>query len=82
MHSQTMMHIASNSKLFVTMAIDILLDNATLLPNGDVLGIDTKVKDVVPGWKLMDPYMSEHVDLLDLLCESVVARLDRQQTRC
>jgi hypothetical protein len=30
----------------------------------------TKIKDVVPSWKLMDPVASEGTDVIDLLSES------------
>jgi hypothetical protein len=39
------------------------------LPNGELLAWDTKVKDVLPEWQLMDEYASDHVDVVDLLSE-------------
>lgn len=63
-----MIPIASNSKLFTAMSLSLLIDNNTILSNGELLRYDTKVEDVLGDWKLVDPYMSEHLDLLDLLC--------------
>lgn len=67
--SQTMFHIGANSKLFVSMSIGLLIDNNTLLPNGETLQYDTKVKDILPDWELMDQYARDHIDFLDLLCK-------------
>jgi hypothetical protein len=50
------------------MSVGLLIDNGTLLPSGQSLGYDTKVKDIYEDWSLLDPYMSEHLDVLDLLC--------------
>ncbi len=46
-----------------------MIENQTKLANGEFLNWDTKVKDVLPGWKLQDEYASDHADLVDLLCE-------------
>jgi hypothetical protein len=51
------------------MSIGLLIDNGTQLPNGQTFGYDTKIKDIYDDWSLVDPYMSEHLDVLDLLCE-------------
>ncbi|WWC90960.1 uncharacterized protein L201_005898 [Kwoniella dendrophila CBS 6074] len=64
--SDTRFAIASNSKLFTALAVGLLVENKTSLPNGDVLDWSTKVKDILPEWKLMDEYASDHVDLIDL----------------
>jgi hypothetical protein len=49
------------------LAVGMMIENGTLLPNGDKLDWHTKVKDVLPEWKLMDDYASDHVDIVDLL---------------
>jgi CubicO group peptidase (beta-lactamase class C family) len=66
---QTLFAIASNSKLFVATSIGLLIENGTQLPNGNAFGYDTKIKDIYEDWSLVDPYMTEHLDVLDLLCE-------------
>lgn len=64
-----MVAIASNSKLFTAVAVGLLIDNGTALENGQTLDWETTVKDAIPGWQLMDQYASEHVNIVDLLCE-------------
>jgi CubicO group peptidase (beta-lactamase class C family) len=61
--------IASNSKLFTAVAVGLLIENGTVLENGQTLDWETKVKDAIPGWQLMDQYASDHVNVVDLLCE-------------
>lgn len=51
------------------MSIGLLIDNGTLLSNGQLLGYNTKIKDIYEDWSLVDSYMSDHLDVLDLLCE-------------
>jgi hypothetical protein len=59
--------IASNSKLFAALSISLLIENETVLENGDRLDYDTKIKDILPDWRMVDPYMQDHLDVLDLL---------------
>ena len=49
----------------------LLVHNGTTLPNGQRLAYDTKIRDVIPEdeWKLRDEYMSDHVEVRDLLCK-------------
>ncbi|WVQ81202.1 hypothetical protein IAT38_003324 [Cryptococcus sp. DSM 104549] len=63
----TLFAIASNSKLFTVTAVGLLIHNNTKLPNGETLGWSTKIKDILPEWKLMDEYASNQVDLIDLM---------------
>lgn len=65
-----MFHIGGNSKLFVALSIGLLIDDGTTLPNGDKLQYGTKVKDILPDWDLYDEYARDHLDVLDILCES------------
>ena len=69
-----MFHIGANSKLFVSMSIGLLVKNNTLLPNGATLPYDTKIKDILPDWDLIDEYARDHLDLLDLLGKSILPR--------
>ncbi|WWC72853.1 uncharacterized protein I206_106817 [Kwoniella pini CBS 10737] len=62
----TLFAIASNSKVFNALSVALLIHNNTVLPSGEKLEWSTKIKDVLPEWKLQDQYMSDHVDLLDL----------------
>jgi hypothetical protein len=60
--------IASNSKLFAALSIGLLIENETALESGDRLDYSTKIKDILPDWRMLDPYMQDHLDVLDLLC--------------
>jgi hypothetical protein len=59
--------IASNSKLFAALSIGLLIENETVLENGDRLEYSTKIKSILPDWRMLDPYMQDHLDVLDLL---------------
>jgi hypothetical protein len=62
--------IASNSKLFTSVATQILVANGTVLPNGKTLTLKTKIKDILEDeWVLKDKYAEERLDLIDLLSE-------------
>jgi CubicO group peptidase (beta-lactamase class C family) len=67
-HHQTLFAIASNSKHFAAISVGLLIDNGTTLKNGQKLNYNTKIKDILPDWHMVDPYMEGHLDLLDLLC--------------
>ena len=56
------------------MSIGLLVNNNTLLPSGDTLHYDTKIKDILPDWDLIDEYARDHLDLLDVLCKSILPR--------
>ena len=62
-----MFAIASNSKLFAALSIGLLIENETVLENGDKLDYSTKIKNILPDWRMLDPYMEDHLDVLDLL---------------
>ncbi|ORY32151.1 beta-lactamase/transpeptidase-like protein [Naematelia encephala] len=64
--NETMFSIASNSKLFTMLSVGLLIRNGTKLASGQNLDWSTKIKDVIPEWKLMDEYASDHTDLIDL----------------
>ena len=66
---QTLFAMGSNSKLFAAIAIGMLVENGTMLYNGKKLEYGTKIKDILPDWQLLDRHISDHVDVLDLLCE-------------
>lgn len=51
------------------MSIGILIGNGTQLRDGHTLNYNTKIKDIYEDWSLLDPYMGEHLDVLDLMCE-------------
>lgn len=63
---QTLSSIASVSKHFTTLALGTLIHDGHVLPNGEKLGWNTRVKDVLPGWRLQDPIASDHCTLADL----------------
>lgn len=67
-----MFSIASNSKLFTMLAVGMLVENDTVLKSGEKLDWTTKTKDILPEWKLMDEYASDHTNVLDLMSESAL----------
>jgi len=56
----TLFAIASNSKAFTTAALSILVDEGKL-------SWKTKVKDIIPEFKMYNPYVSENFIIEDLL---------------
>ena len=60
MDENTLVGIASNSKAFTAAALGILIDEGKLK-------WDTKVRDVIPEFKLYDPYVTEEFTIRDLL---------------
>lgn len=54
------------SKHFTTLAVGTLIHDGHVLQNGEKLSWNTKVKDVLPGWRLQDPIASENCTLADL----------------
>ncbi|WVR08320.1 hypothetical protein IAU60_005373 [Kwoniella sp. DSM 27419] len=67
MTADTLYAIGSNSKHFASIAANMLIANGTKLPSGQPVTLQTKLKDILPEWKAMDGYASEHVDLIDLM---------------
>lgn len=67
MLSKSIFSIASNSKLFTAVSAGLLVHDESLSPRVEWT---SKIKDLVPGWKLMDPVASEETDLRDLLSKS------------
>ncbi len=53
------------------LSVGLLIDENVTLPNGQPLDWSTKAKDIFPDWQLEEPYASEHVDVIDLLCKSL-----------
>ncbi|KAJ7067221.1 beta-lactamase/transpeptidase-like protein [Mycena amicta] len=60
----TLFAIASNSKLFLAMSVGLLIKNDSL---AERLRWDTKIKDVLPEWQLMDNSISDGVTIQDML---------------
>ncbi|KAJ6625232.1 beta-lactamase/transpeptidase-like protein [Mycena sp. CBHHK59/15] len=64
----TLFAIASNSKLFLSVSVGLLINNASLAhQRGQKLGWDTKIKTVLPEWGLMDQDMQNGVTIQDML---------------
>ncbi len=61
----------SNSKLFAMLSVGMLVENNTILASGERLDWSTKIKDILPEWKLMDEYASNHADVIDLMSTSI-----------
>jgi CubicO group peptidase (beta-lactamase class C family) len=57
----TLFGVASNSKAFTAAALGMLIDEGKLT-------WDDKVTDIIPGFKLYSPYVTEEFTVLDLLC--------------
>ena len=45
----------------------MLIERETPLSDGKMLDFSTKVKDILPEWRLKDEYASDRIDLMDLL---------------
>ncbi|XOV69230.1 MAG: serine hydrolase [Fluviicola sp.] len=56
----TLFSIASNSKAFTTAALGILVDRGKL-------AWDDKVVDIIPEFRMYDPYVTEHFTIVDLV---------------
>lgn len=63
MTPNTVSPIASNTKLFTSVAIGILVEQGKL-------SFDSKIKDLIPGFKLSNPHTVEHVTVADALSHS------------
>ncbi|KAJ4481281.1 beta-lactamase/transpeptidase-like protein [Lentinula aciculospora] len=60
--------IASNSKLFLSLSIGLLVENQTLADQrGKGLSWSSRALDVIPQWGLMDKDMEQIVNLQDML---------------
>lgn len=65
---QTLFSIASNNKLFAAINVGLAIANESTSPMPN-LKWDTKLRDIFPEWKLMDPVASDLTDVVDLLSE-------------
>ncbi|KAJ7654078.1 beta-lactamase/transpeptidase-like protein [Mycena polygramma] len=64
----TLFAIASNSKLFLSISVGLLIKNESLAASrGEKLRWDTKIKSVIPEWGLMDEEMENGVMIQDML---------------
>ncbi|KAI5449557.1 hypothetical protein NCC49_004620 [Naganishia albida] len=65
---RTLFSIASNSKLFTAVVTGLIIENEQAKRGENArLKWTTKIKDIVPSWKLKDPVASEGTDVIDLL---------------
>lgn len=62
--------IASCSKVFAAASVGLLIDRKTTLPNGQLLTWRTRIKDVLPEWKVMDEVTEANADIEDVLGEA------------
>ncbi|KAJ7664872.1 beta-lactamase/transpeptidase-like protein [Mycena rosella] len=64
----TVFAIASNSKLFLSLSVGLLINNASLAAaRGEKLRWDTKIGTVLPEWGLMEKDMQNGVTIQDML---------------
>lgn len=66
---QSLFAMASNSKLCTVLAIGMLIEDKIRLPDGGVLSWDTRVKDVLPEFELVDNVLEQEVTLEDFMSE-------------
>ncbi|KAF9074317.1 beta-lactamase/transpeptidase-like protein [Rhodocollybia butyracea] len=60
--------IASNSKLFLSLSVGLLIENKTLSEErGEKISWDTRAVDIFPQWGLMDKDMERLVNVQDML---------------
>ncbi|KAJ9092582.1 hypothetical protein QFC19_008690 [Naganishia cerealis] len=77
---ETLFSIASNSKLFTALASGLIVANESARGHDARLMPTTKIKDIVPGWALMDPIASDGTDLIDLLSDNLLRPLGMSDT--
>lgn len=63
MTPDTVCLIASNTKLFTAVAIGILVDQGKL-------SFDSKIKDLIPGFKVANEHTTEHATVADAMSHS------------
>ncbi|KAF5323782.1 hypothetical protein D9619_012929 [Psilocybe cf. subviscida] len=64
----TLFAIASNSKLFLSLSVGLLIKNETLAKErGKKLDWTTEIRDVIPEWGLMDEDADRGTTILDML---------------
>ncbi|KAF8626617.1 hypothetical protein AX15_004784 [Amanita polypyramis BW_CC] len=64
----TLFAIASNSKLFLSLSVGLLISNETLArQRGQELHWNTKVKDLFPEWRIMDQDIDRKTNIQDML---------------
>lgn len=68
-NEQTCFPLASNSKLITSLAIGFMLESGVTLANGQKLALDSRMKDIIPGFEMMDKNGTDTATLLDFLCE-------------
>jgi CubicO group peptidase (beta-lactamase class C family) len=73
---QTLFAIASNSKLFTAIALGMIAHDGSLSTTPERFSLQTKVKDVIPEWKLMDPVATEQANFIDVLGECEASTQD------
>lgn len=66
---QTYFAIASNTKLFTAVALSLMIEDGTKLPNGQLLEVTSSMKDVVPGWAMENATAGNEITLRDVMCE-------------
>ena len=67
MTPDSVLAIASKSKLFLAMSVGLLISNETLAEQrGEEIKWSTKIRDLIPEWGLMDE-MDRGVSLQDML---------------
>ena len=64
----TVFAIASNSKLFLSISVGLLISNETLAQQrGQKIGWSTKIQDLIPEFRLLDEDVGRKVTIQDML---------------
>lgn len=66
---QTFFAIASNTKLFTALAVNLLIEDKVTLSNGQPLRLDSRVKDVIPGFTMQNASLADTIRLIDIMSE-------------
>ena len=61
--------VASNSKLFTTISVGMLIDDGTTLSNGEKLDWTTKIRDIFPELVFPEESMNQMMEVVDFMCE-------------
>lgn len=64
---QTLFAMASNAKLFTAIALGMVAHNESMAEKPTPFSLKSKVKELIPEWKLMDPVATKQANFIDLM---------------
>ena len=71
--TNTPLAVGGDSTLALALAVEMLVCNNTKLLDGAEMTWYTKVADLLPEFKLMNPYASSRATVKDMFCECVAS---------